>query len=88
MVIWNPIPGQEVFNTNYLLENGAAILPDCVSTLAFRVDQLLKNPVRLKRMKESARALSHPNAARAIVNDAIEHHGEGVVRIPKGKKRA
>jgi processive 1,2-diacylglycerol beta-glucosyltransferase len=87
MVIWNPIPGQEVFNTNYLLENGAAILPDCVSTLAFRVDQLLKDTGRLKRMKESAKALSHPHAARAIVNDAIEHHGEGVVRIPKGKEQ-
>ncbi|VGO22576.1 MGDG synthase family glycosyltransferase [Pontiella sulfatireligans] len=86
MVIWNPIPGQEVFNSIYLLENGAAISPDSVSTLSFRIDQLLKNPEKLKRMQESAKALSRPDAARAIVDDAIEHLGEGVVRIPTGKK--
>jgi len=87
MVIWNPIPGQEVFNTTYLLENGAAILPDCSSTLAYRIDELLKDPERLERMSKAARALSHPDAARAIVDDAIEHLDEGVVRIPKPRRR-
>ena len=87
MVIWHPIPGQEVFNSIYLLENGAAISPDSVSTLSFRIDQLLQDPDRLGRMQAAARALSRPDAARAIVDDAIEHLGEGVVRIPTGRKR-
>jgi processive 1,2-diacylglycerol beta-glucosyltransferase len=81
MVIWNPIPGQEVFNSIYLLENGAAIAPDSVSTLSFRIDELLKNPEKLARMREAAKALGRPHAARDIVNDAIEHIDEGVVRI-------
>jgi processive 1,2-diacylglycerol beta-glucosyltransferase len=87
MVIWNPIPGQEVFNSVYLLENGAAIAPDSVSTLSFRIDQLLKDPERLARMQTAARELGRPHAARDIVNNAIEHMGEGMIRIPTGKKR-
>ncbi len=87
MVIWNAIPGQEVFNTTYLLENGAAIAPDNISTLPFRIDQLLRDPERLKRMQETAKALGRPDAARAIVNDAVEHLGEGVVKIPVRKKK-
>ena len=86
MVIWNAIPGQEVFNTTYLLENGAAIAPDNISTLPFRIDELLKNPERLQRMRDAAKALGRPGAARAIVNDAVEHLGEGVVKIPVRKK--
>ena len=87
MIIWNAIPGQEVFNTTYLLENGAGISPDNISTLPFRIDQLLENPEKLKHMQASARALSRPDAAQVIVNDALEHMGEGVVRIPKIKKK-
>ena len=86
MVIWNAIPGQEIFNTTYLLENGAAISPDNISTLPFRIDQLLQNPGRLQQMRDAAKALGRPDAARAIVNDAVEHLGEGVVKIPVHKK--
>lgn len=85
MVIWNPIPGQEVFNSVYLLENGAAIAPDSVSTLSFKVDQLLGNPDKLRQMQAAARSLGRPDAARSIVNDAVDHLGEGVVRIPRPK---
>jgi len=86
MVIWNAIPGQEAFNTIYLLENGAAIAPDNISTLPFRIDELLQNPERLKRMQEAAKTQGRPDAARAIVNDAAGHLGEGVVEIPVRKK--
>ena len=86
MVLWNAIPGQEIFNTTYLLENGAAISPDNISTLPFRIDQLLQNPEKLQRMQEAAKALGHPDAARAIVDDAVEHLGEGIVKIPVHKK--
>jgi processive 1,2-diacylglycerol beta-glucosyltransferase len=85
MVIWNPIPGQEVFNTVYLLENGAAIAPDSVSTLSYRIDELLKTPEKLQRMQDAAKALGRPHAARDIVHDAVEHLGEGVVRISRSK---
>lgn len=86
MVIWNPIPGQEVYNTMFLLENGAAIAPDGATTLSFRIDRLLKDPGRLEQMRVAARKLGRPDAAQAILDDAIEHLGEGVVVIPKTKR--
>lgn len=87
MVIWNPIPGQEVFNSIYLLENGAAIAPNSISTLSFRIDELLKNPEKLERMSRCARDLSRGAAGRVIVDDAVEHLGEGVVKIHRSQKK-
>ncbi len=82
MVIWNPIPGQEMFNTMHLLENGAAIAPDCIATLPFRIDELLKNKERLQSMSTAAKRLGCSDAAQVIVDHAIDHLGEGVVKIP------
>jgi processive 1,2-diacylglycerol beta-glucosyltransferase len=86
MVIWNPIPGQEIYNTMFLLENGAAIAPDGATTLSFRIDQLLKDPERLAQMRAAAKKLGRAGAAQAILDDAIEHLGEGVVNIPKTRR--
>jgi processive 1,2-diacylglycerol beta-glucosyltransferase len=81
MVIWNPIPGQETFNAAYLLENGAGISPDNILTLPFRVNRLLNDAQRLDQMRQAARALGRPHAANDIVNDALKHMGEGVVKV-------
>src|SRR5205807_2710042 len=51
MVIVNPIPGQESRNSDYLLENGAAIKVNNLATLAFKVTELLRQPERLARLK-------------------------------------
>ena len=83
MVIWNPIPGQEMFNTLYLLENGAAIFPNNISTLSFRVDELLKIPSKLAEMSRNAKAISRGDAAKFIVDNAIEHNGEGAIKISR-----
>ncbi|MEI6892710.1 MAG: glycosyltransferase [Pontiella sp.] len=83
MLIWNPIPGQEIFNSVYLLENGAAFHPDHITTLPFRINELLKNPEKLDRMRKNARALGRPQAARILVNDAVAHMGEGLIHISK-----
>ena len=85
MLIWNPIPGQEVFNSVYLLENGAAFHPDNITTLPYRIDELLKSPEKLERMKQNAKALGRPTAARDIVNHAIEHVDEGVIHVSRAK---
>lgn len=86
MLIWNPIPGQEVFNAIYLLENGAAFLPDGLSTLPYRIDKLLQDPEKLEGMCRSAKAISRPFAARDIVADALTHVDDGVIRVPINKK--
>ena len=47
MVIVNPIPGQESRNSDYLLENGAAVKVNHACVLSAKVTQLLKEPERL-----------------------------------------
>ena len=63
MAIINPIPGQEYRNSDYLLENGAAIKINNVATLPMKLEALLKDPSRLKTLKANARRLGHPQAA-------------------------
>jgi processive 1,2-diacylglycerol beta-glucosyltransferase len=71
MVIVNPIPGQESRNSDFLLENGAAIKANNVATLAYKVTALLREPERLARLKENARRLGRPRAAFDVVERAL-----------------
>lgn len=71
MAIVNPIPGQESRNSDYLLENGAAIKINNVGTLPMKLTQLLKNPEWLKSMKENARRIAKPRAAFDVAEIAI-----------------
>ena len=87
MVIWDPIPGQEQYNTNYLLESGAAVAPDTAATIGFKVDSILSDPDRLRRMQECASAIAHPEAARTVVNTLLERNDEAPVKVFKEKSR-
>ena len=66
MLIIRPLPGQERGNTETLVRQGAAIHLDRDRDLPGVVDSLLVNPSLLERMRESARLLGRPNAARDI----------------------
>lgn len=72
MVIVNPIPGQESRNSDFLLENGAAIKVNNLATLPHKVTALLKDEVRLARLKANARRLGRPRAAFDVVKRARE----------------
>jgi processive 1,2-diacylglycerol beta-glucosyltransferase len=76
MVVFSPIPGQEERNSDHLLEKGVAIKCNEVTTMAYKIDQLLQDPGRLRRMGEAARALARPHAARTIVETLTQplHH--------------
>lgn len=63
MAIINPIPGQEFRNSDYLLENGAAIKINNVATLPMKLEALLRDPDRLSALKANARRLGRPQAA-------------------------
>ncbi|WP_142526118.1 MGDG synthase family glycosyltransferase [Methylacidimicrobium cyclopophantes] len=76
MVVVAPIPGQEELNSDYLLEQGAAIKCHEFTTLAYKVDSLLSNPARLQSMREAARNAAHPNAAQTIVRRLLEDEYE------------
>ena len=63
MAIINPIPGQESRNSDFLLENGAAIKLNNISTLPYKLTNLLRDSKRLASLKAHARRLGRPQAA-------------------------
>ncbi len=71
MVIVNPIPGQEERNSDHLLEEGVAIRCNNLPALAYKIDALLSDPGRFDRMRQAARRLARPDAARNIVSVAL-----------------
>jgi processive 1,2-diacylglycerol beta-glucosyltransferase len=76
MAIVNPIPGQESRNSDYLLENGAAIKINNIATLAHKLTELLSDPDRLARLKANARRLGRPRAAFDIVERSLQLLGK------------
>ena len=67
MVIFSPIPGQEERNSDHLLEEGAAVKCNELTTMPYKIDRLLSEPGRLAAMRRAAAALGRPHAARTIV---------------------
>ena len=63
MAVVNPIPGQESRNSDFLLENGAAIKINNLALLPFKLGLLLENPARLEALKAAAKRLGKPQAA-------------------------
>jgi processive 1,2-diacylglycerol beta-glucosyltransferase len=72
MAIVNPIPGQESRNSDFLLENGAAIKVNNIATLAHKVTALLRNPDRLAQLKANSRRLGRPTAAFDVAKHSLE----------------
>jgi processive 1,2-diacylglycerol beta-glucosyltransferase len=68
LAIVNPIPGQESRNSDYILENQAAIKIGQMATLPYKLTSLLDNPQRLGQLKTNARKISRPRAAAEIVS--------------------
>jgi processive 1,2-diacylglycerol beta-glucosyltransferase len=77
MVIVNPIPGQESRNSDYLLENGAAIKINNLPTLGMKLQLLLREPPRLKQLKDNAKRIARPQAAFDVATRALRMAGAG-----------
>ena len=73
MAIINPIPGQESRNSDFLLENGAAIKINNEGTLAMKLTKLLHDPNRLATLKANAKRLGKPNAAFDVAKLALAY---------------
>lgn len=71
MAIVSPIPGQEERNSDHLLEEGAAIKCNEMTTLSFKIDRLLEDPPRLAQMAAKARRFGKPQAARQVVETLL-----------------
>jgi processive 1,2-diacylglycerol beta-glucosyltransferase len=72
MAIVNPIPGQESRNSDYLLENGAAIKVNNLATLPYKVGTLLDDPTRLAHLQDNSTRLARPRAAYDVVERALK----------------
>jgi processive 1,2-diacylglycerol beta-glucosyltransferase len=83
MVIYQPIPGQEERNSDFLLENGAAVKCNQLATMAYKVNLLLKDPERMAKMRRRALGLSHPDAAVQIIQKLVDKVDAEAVMIPR-----
>ena len=71
------VPGQETRNSDFLLENGAAIKAPSIAALPGKVSALLSRPGRLDKMGESALALGRPRAAYEVARGVLQLAGAG-----------
>jgi len=69
MGVIDPIPGQEMRNTDYLLESGVAIRIHDMETGGFKIGDLLQSKRRLEGMRRHLKYVSRPRAAYNIVSD-------------------
>jgi processive 1,2-diacylglycerol beta-glucosyltransferase len=72
MIVNAPIPGQEERNADFLLEQGVALKASDAVTLEYRIRHLLDNPRKLADMRDKARALGVPAAARRVLEKVLE----------------
>lgn len=68
MVVVAPIPGQEERNSDFLLENRAALKACDTGALAYRVARLLDDPAELATLHRNALRLGRPDAARHVLD--------------------
>ncbi len=68
MVIVSPIPGQEERNTHFLLEQGVAVKACDENALIWRVNMLLREPHRLKIMRDKAPMIGKHDSARMVLD--------------------
>lgn len=72
MVLVNPIPGQEVRNGDYLMEQGAAVRCNIAATIGWKIDEVLREPGRLQRMQAAAQRTGRPDAAADVLAGLLD----------------
>ena len=72
MAIVNPIPGQESRNSDWLLENGAAIKINNAATLTYKITALLEDKKRMDQLRQNVRRIARPRAAFDVVEKSLE----------------
>ncbi len=72
LIVHNPVPGQETFNGDFLVNHGAGFLArdeeDVVAKAAF----LARHPGRLAQMANNSHALGKPDAAKVVVERVLQ----------------
>lgn len=63
MVIVNPLPGQEMRNTDFLIQKGIALRIDNTRDVGEEVELLLKSPEHLAEMSKAAYDNARPHSS-------------------------
>lgn len=71
MIFIEPIPGQEEANADYIVEQGAGVKARNLPVLLYKLGLLIRNPEKLTDMSQRAKAISRPQAAQTIVDEAL-----------------
>ena len=66
LIIFNPVPGQELYNVDFLVNYGAGLLARDEEDVVDKVRFLSTHPERLQQMATDARMLGKPEAAQTI----------------------
>lgn len=75
MVFCGVIPGQEQFNAEHVVQQGAAVLTTTPEAAVDATVRILGDPARLEQMRERARRLGRPQAAEDIVDRFVCANG-------------
>jgi processive 1,2-diacylglycerol beta-glucosyltransferase len=66
LIIYNPVPGQELYNVDFLVNYGAGMLSRDEDDVVEKVRFLSTHPERLQQMALNAGTLGKPAAAQAV----------------------
>ncbi len=72
MIIINPIPGQEEKNAQFLLAHHAAVQATKAADVARHVDEFLRNPEKLRLLRDGARVLARSQSAMEAADAILE----------------
>ena len=67
MIVTSPLPGVEERNSNFLMNNGAAVKLLASENIESVLNQIMDNPLRIIHIKEMAQQLAKPDSAGDIV---------------------
>ncbi len=73
MLIFDPIPGQEVQNANLITEVGAGWKATNLKDLCYRLNQIIENPDLLKKAVKASKQLAKPEAAKKILKEVLSY---------------
>lgn len=76
-IIMNPIPGQEDRNTEFLVNNGAAVMVTETFPLEEALFEMTENPYRIGLLRKSVEFLGKPNSTKDVC--------EFVIKLAKGE---
>lgn len=77
LLIYNPLPGQEEDNTNYLLHLGLAFRAETENDLIFKIQSVIKDSKLLERMQQRTKQYQTKNASRDALDVIIRTTNRG-----------